>query len=322
MAQKKYKFNPETLAYESVPPPRRLRFYRFLRKVLIAFILASLVNFAFSYFFHTPKMSRISRENSDLLLQYGLLREKIASAGRKIGVIKDRDQHVYRMLFGTDSLDIEGIYAPYPDSKYAAFADDRFGDLMVHAWSELDAVTRLVYLESVSLDQLQIMSVDKEKMSTAIPAIWPIDRRALRNIGAYGGRNHPILGRYIMHTGVDLAANRGTAVYATGNGVVIMDSGGGTGYGKQILIDHGFGYKTRYAHLDQIDVVTGQQVIRGEKIGEVGSTGRSTSPHLHYEVIYMGNHVNPINYFRKDMDEAEFLRIIETARETIYETPE
>lgn len=323
MAQKKYKFNPETLAYESVPPPRRLRVYRFLRKLLIGFILASLVNFAFSYFFYTPKMMHLNRETQDLLIQYGLLQDKIASASRRINVIKNRDAHVYRMLFGTDTLNIAGIYNNYPYSKYAGFADYRYGELITDTWMRLDELTRLLYLESVSLDQLQLMSVDKEQMSTAIPAIWPIDRRALRgSIGAFGGRNHPILGRFIMHTGIDLAANRGTPVYATGNGVVVKDIGMGTGYGKQILIDHGFGYKTRYAHLDQIDVVAGQQVVRGEKIGEVGNTGRSTSSHLHYEVIYMGNHVNPINYFRKDMNEAEFARIIESARETTYETLE
>lgn len=321
MAQKKYKFNPQTLTFEVIAIPFRLRFYRFLRKVLIGFILASLVNFAFSYFFYTPKMSRINRENSDLMLKYELLNDKIGAAAKKINDIKYRDNNVYRMLFATDTLAIPEAYQPYPDSKYAQFADDRYADIMNYTWRELDAMTRLVYLESRSLDELQTLSLDKELMALAVPAIWPIDKRFLRgSIGAFGGRNHPILGVYRMHSGIDLAANTGTPVYATGNGRVGLDPGRGTGYGQQVLVEHGYGYRTRYAHLSKIHVVPGQYVQRGEIIGEVGSTGRSTSPHLHYEVIYMGQHVNPVNYFRKDMSEEDFQRIIETASETTYET--
>ena len=319
MAKKEYKFNPQTLTYEVIAAPFRIRFYRLLRKILIGFILASVFNFVFSFFFYTPKMYRISRENSELILKYDILRDKIKAATRKIEEIKHRDQNVYRSLFAADTLSIPGIYTPYPDEKYASAAEDRFAPLMVDTWKDLDAMTRLLYLESKSLDQLQILSKDKEKMATAIPAIWPIDRRNLRgSIGALGGRNHPILHRLIMHEGIDLGARTGDPVYATGNGV-ITDNRVGRGYGKQILIDHGFGYKTRYAHLSKIDVIPGQQVKRGEKIGEVGSTGRSTGPHLHYEVIYMGRHVDPINYFRRDMSEEDFERIIEEAKATTYE---
>ena len=319
MAKKEYKFNSQTLTYEVIATPFRIRFYRLLRKILIGFILASVVNFVFSFFFYTPKMYRISRENSELILKYDILRDKIRAATRKIEEIKHRDQNVYRSLFAADTLSITGIYTPYPDEKYASMAGDRFAPLMIDTWKDLDAMTRLLYLESKSLDQLQILAKDKEKMATAIPAIWPIDRRNLRgSIGAFGGRNHPILGRFIMHEGIDLGGHIGDPVYATGNGIVTGDRGG-SGYGKQILIDHGFGYKTRYAHLSKIDVVPGQQVRRGEKIGEVGNTGRSTGPHLHYEVIYRGRHVDPINYFRRDMNEADFERIIEEAKATTYE---
>lgn len=183
-------------------------------------------------------------------------------------------------------------------------------------------MTRRTYLQSRSLDELQLLATDKEHMATAIPAIWPIDKRDLRNsIGAYGGRMHPIYKRYIKHDGIDLPAKIGDPVYATGNGVVQSTDIGfrNRGYGRQILIDHGFGYKTRYAHLSQIDVEPGQHVTRGEQIGRVGNTGASTGPHLHYEVIYMGHTVDPINYFRRDMDDEEFERIIRAARETTYE---
>ncbi len=183
-------------------------------------------------------------------------------------------------------------------------------------------MTRRTYLQSRSLDQLQMFATDKEYMATAIPAIWPIDKRNLRNrIGSYGGRMHPIYKRYIKHEGIDLPAKTGDPVYATGNGIVQSTDIGfrSRGYGRQILIDHGFGYKTRYAHLSQIDVEPGQRVTRGEQIGRVGNTGGSVGSHLHYEVIYMGHTVDPINYFRRDMSATEFERIIQAAQETTYE---
>ncbi|MCD7969213.1 MAG: M23 family metallopeptidase [Alistipes sp.] len=321
MAKKKYKFNPETLTYEVIVTPLRLRFYRFLRKLLIAFILASVVNFLFSYFFYTPKMAAINRETGEILVKYAILNDKIEAATNKVNEIKQRDHNVYRLLFAADTLGIDGIYDPYPDTRYSRLlADETYGDLTYGTWAGLDDLARLIYLESLSMDELQDMSLDKEKMSSSIPAIWPIDKRKLKgNIGAFGGRNHPILGRYMMHTGIDLGADRGTPVYATGDGVVIRDPDRGTGYGLQVLINHGFGYKTRYAHLSKITVEPGQHVKRGEVIGEVGSTGRSNGNHLHYEVIYMNQHVNPINYFRRDMDEAEFQKIIEMAQATTYE---
>lgn len=320
MSKKRYRFNPQTLTYEVVTAPLRLRFYRFLRKLLIGFILASIVNFVFSYFFLTPKMYRIDQSNNELVMKYGILQNKIKAANRKLVEIKHRDNNVYRKLFAADTLDIEGVYTPYPMSKYEEFVGDRYEQLITTTWKDLDAITRLLYLESRSLDDLQVLSLDKEKMAVAIPAIWPIDRSKLRgHIGAYGGRNHPILRRYLFHSGIDLGANTGTPVYATGDATVSPLDNRGYGYGKQILLDHGFGYKTRYAHLSKVLVTPGQKVKRGELIGEVGSTGRSTGPHLHYEVLYMGKHVNPINYFRKDMDETEFKRIIESARATTYE---
>ncbi len=321
MALKEYKFNPQTLTYEVITAPFRIRFYRLLRKIFIGLILVSLMNIVISYFFYTPKMYRINRNNRELVLKYALLEDKIAATTRKIEEIRHRDNMVYRALFAADTLSIPGVWTQYPEQKYAAMRGDRYAEVMTDAWKHLDAMARLMYLESRSLDDLQVLARDKEKMALAVPAIWPIDRRGLRGrIGAFGGRNHPILGRFMMHTGVDLGGKTGAPVYATGNGVVVSEENNrGSGYGLQILIDHGFGYRTRYAHLNKILVAPGQIVRRGEVIGELGSTGRSTGPHLHYEVIYRGKHVNPINYFRRDMSDAEFEQVIENAAETTFE---
>ncbi|MBQ4278376.1 MAG: M23 family metallopeptidase [Rikenellaceae bacterium] len=319
MAYRQYRFNPQTFTYEVIAAPFKIRFYRVLRKILIGFILASIVNLLFSYFFYTPKMYRIARDNRELVFQYNLLQDKIAAGTRKLSEIKHRDNNVYRSLFAADTLNVPGLYDPYPDSHYARLDGDPYARLMTDAWRGIDGMARLLYLESLSLDDMQLLARDKEAMALAIPAIWPLDRNKLRgNIGRFGMRLHPILKRYIGHEGIDLGSTTGVPVYATGNGIVTTDRAV-AGYGKQVLLDHGFGYKTRYAHLSKVLVAPGQQVKRGEIIGEVGSTGRSTGPHLHYEVIYRGRHVDPMNYFRRDMSEEEFTRIIESAKATTYE---
>lgn len=319
MVKKEYKLNPQTLTYEVIAAPFRLRFYRMLRMVLIGFILASVVNFLFSWFFYTPKMYFIDRDNREMLMKYEILQAKIDAASRKIGEIRHRDQNVYRPLFGQDTIYIAGVYNEYPAAKYAPLLGDRYTPLMAGTWKSLDALARQIYMESVSFDDLQLLSFDKEKMAVSVPAIWPIDKgKWTGRMDAFGRRFHPILRTYRPHTGLDLGAPRGTDVYVTANGTVVENSYKGA-YGNQILVDHGFGYKTRYAHLSKSFVRPGQVVRRGETIGEVGSTGRSTGPHLHYEVIYMGNVVDPMNYFHKDMSTDELDKIIENAKEETFE---
>lgn len=300
----------------------RSRLYKVLRNLCLGFLLASVVNFVFSYFFYTPKMYRINRENGELLLKYQILNDKIDAVEQRLEQLHHRDVNVYRPLFGADTLNIEGVYSPYPAAKYENMAYDRFSPMMIGTWHKLDDAARRMYLQSKSLDQLQMLSRDKEQMATAIPAIMPINKKDLKGTDMFGWRLHPIYHRMIFHKGMDLGSDRGNPVYATGNGYVAETNPRGTGrrgYGKHVLIDHGFGYKTKYAHLDEILVEPGQTVRRGELIGRVGSTGGTTGPHLHYEVIYMGQHVNPVNYFRRDMNQEDFERIVESANKT-FET--
>ena len=282
MSEKEYKFNPQTLAYEPVECPPRLRRYRTARRVLLLFIAAATLNLVVSMTYYTPKLSRLEQRGEQLTKEFEVLGERIAASDYKIDHVRS-------------------------------------------AWMALDAQSRLLYRQSRSLDELQIFSKDKEKMAASIPAIWPINKKDLRGpIGAYGRRLHPIYKRYIQHKGIDFGGRKGDPIYATGNGVVVHSEKGlrRKGYGQMLVIDHGFGYKTRYAHLSERIAKVGQEVKRGELIGYMGSTGGSTGPHLHYEVIYMGQNVDPINYFRRDMSEAELDRIIEQAKTTTFETLE
>ena len=301
----------------------RLRSYRLVRNLLIGFILVSICNLLFSSLFYTPKMFRLADEKRELKLKYEILQNRIRSSQRILDEIRHRDNYVYRPLFSSDTLTIEGIYNPYEQNKYASIAGEEFAPMVTGVWLEMDQLARSLYLESKSLDELQILSKDKEKFSTAIPAIWPIDRSKMRNkIGAFGYRNHPIFRRWQFHSGVDMPGRIGDPIYATGDGVVesIERSRARRGYGTQVLINHGFGYKTRYAHLNKLHVEKGDTVKRGQLIGDMGNTGQSTSPHLHYEVIYNRTHVNPINYFDKNMSADAYKSLMNQIQEATYET--
>lgn len=324
MSKKEYKFNPETLTYEPVERPVRLKRYENIRRILLFFLVAALINLVYSTTFYTPKLYHLEEQGAELVHRFDILSERITATGDKLGQLRQRDNYVYRSLFGADTLHIPGVYTPYEGKTYLGFNDDYDG-IVLKSWQLLDAQSRLLYRQSVSLDQLQVLSKDKEKMAASIPAIWPINKNDLRGpIGAYGRRLHPIYKRYIQHKGIDFGGRKGDPIYATGNGVVVHSEKGlrRRGYGQMLVIDHGFGYKTRYAHLNERLVTVGQEVKRGELIGYMGNTGGSTGPHLHYEVIYMGNNVDPINYFRRDMTDAEFDRIIEQAKTTTFETLE
>ena len=296
---------------------KRRNRYNILRQMLIGFIVISLLNMAISYLFYTPKMHRIAAENREIVLKYEILQGRIVSLQSKIEEIRHRDHYVYRRLFSSDTLLIPGVYNPYPDSKYEHITGDEYSDLMYSTWLSFDAVTRQTYATSRSLDELQVLARDKEQMSLATPAIWPIDRTKLKAFYAFGVRTkHPILKIRTMHKGVDMSTDFGVPVYASGDGVVEKVEQGRRrrGYGRQILIDHKFGYKTRYAHLLKMFVKPGDKVQRGQLIGEVGSTGGSTGPHLHYEVIYRGKHVNPVNYFNRNMTTDEYRQLMESMK--------
>lgn len=286
------------------------RGYQILFRLFIALLIAVGSNMLISIWFDTPKIAKIKRDNQRLEAQYDILNVKIAEAELKLSDVKHRDQYVYRPLLGIDTLSIPQVYAEYNNSKYADFAADSYGDIIEDTWRRIDRLTRNLYYASRALDDTQDMAENKEKFSTVIPAIWPIDRTKLRSVSSlYGMRKHPRYGTWRKHEGVDLSAPKGTAVYATGNAVVSF-SGWKPGYGQLIELNHGFGYKTRYGHLSKRHVVAGDSVTRGQVIGDVGNTGVSVGSHLHYEVRYRDNTVNPIHYFNKDMSPEAYIELM------------
>lgn len=295
----------------------RISRYKFIRKILIGFIIISFINLFLSYGIPTPKMYSISKQNRELILSYEVLKDRVAAMEGKLSDIRLRDRYVYRSLFAVDSFHLERAYAPYNESKYASFQKDEYAFLLTDTWELLDGVAKKIYAQSISLDELQTLAKNKENMSQAIPAIWPIDRTQLKSFYGYGTRlNHPIYHTRKMHRGVDMACNKGVKVYATGDATVeLVDIGfRRRGYGHLIILNHEFGYKTKYAHLGKMYVKAGDKVKRGQVIAEVGSTGGSTGPHLHYEVLFNGRIVNPINYFNKNMSNEEYKALIENTK--------
>lgn len=298
--------------------PFRIWLYRFARRLLIIFILGLIANFFFSYFFYTPKMWRLRELNNETIAQYQALNAKIAGSISLLNQIKSRDANQYRAVFSLDTINDPLIWVDYPAEHYESIGYGRYGELMRASELSLDRLSRQLYGQSVSLDQIEELAINKDIMMEHLPTLWPMDRALMRNgLGAFGYRSDPFNRGTKMHEGVDMAAPIGTPIYATGNGIASIPQGGG--YGYQIMVDHKFGYKTRYAHLSKILVEPGQWVKRGEIIGLMGSTGRSTGSHLHYEIIHKGVPVNPINYLSHDLSSEDFREIVENARETTFE---
>lgn len=284
--------------------------------VFSTMLIAAVASILLSEYTDTPKIAKIRTDNAQIEEQFRLLQSRIKAAEQTLLDIKHRDHYVYRPLLGVDTLNIPEVYADYTDSKYAHIADKEYSELMTATWQQMDHLTRQIYYASLSLDDTQALAENKEEFSTVIPAIWPIDRTKLRSVSSlYGYRTHPRYGYWRMHEGIDLASPVGTPVYATGNGI-ISQSQWRTGYGQLIEINHGFGYKSRYGHLSKRHVKVGDSVTRGQVIGEVGNTGVSSGPHLHYEVRFRDNTVNPIHYFNKDMSPEAYTKLMEQIDES------
>ena len=301
----------------------RVRAYHIIKRFLVGFILISMVNLLFTQLFYTPKVYNIIRANEEIIERYRILNSRVVASTHKLDEIAHRDRYIYRSLFGVDTLASASRAQEYPQSKYLALQGDTYSVLMTQTWRDMDRFARTIYAQSTSLDELSALARDKANLESAIPAIWPIDRTRLRGgIGAYGMRTHPIYKRYIMHKGIDLAGKTGDPIYATGDAVVERTAQGlrRSGYGQQIILNHEYGYKTRYAHLSKRFVKAGDTVRRGDIIGEMGSTGGSTGPHLHYEVIHKGTAVNPINYFNRNMTSSEYRELMDKMQDTRYDT--
>ncbi len=313
MAKTKYKYNPESLKYDRISTSFGTKTLIFLSYFFIILVTAVLLNVIYSSIFDTPKEKKLIRENNQLLFQYEILNNKVVNIENVLSNIEKRDDNIYRTIFNAEPIPKSIRDAGFGGvNKYEYLEGYDYSQIVIETAKRLDQLTKAVYVQSKSFDEVIDLAKNREDQLASIPAIQPISNRDLtRTASGWGYRIHPIYKIRRFHYGMDFTAPTGTEVYATGDGEVILVEYSRRGYGNQIIIDHGYGYKTLYAHMSGFNVKLGQQVKRGDVIGFVGSTGLSTAPHLHYEVHLNNKKVNPINYYFNDLTPEEYDRMIE-----------
>ncbi len=312
MAKTKYVFNDKSLSYEEARTSslqRILKTFLFLITAL-AFSIALIVG---SYtFFESPKERMLRNEISQYELQYQIMNDKLNNLQELVNEIADRDDNIYRVIFEAEPIPESQRKAGYGGvDRYAKLEGYDNSELLIETSRKLDKLASQLYVQSKSFDEVYEMARNKEEMLSRIPAIQPVNNIDLKRLSSYYGyRIDPIYKVKKFHAGVDFSAPRGTPIYSSGAGTVKKIHRSRRGYGNTVTIDHGFGYETFYAHIKDINVTKGQKVTRGQIIGTVGNTGKSTAPHLHYEVRKNDRTVNPIYYFFNDLSPEEFETIL------------
>lgn len=309
-----YIYNPKTRTYDRVYPTVRQRMMNFLRQLFVGMGLGAASFIMLIWIFGSPSEKELRIENSKLVAQYNVLSKRLDEA---LGVMKDiqqRDDNLYRVVLQADPIADAVRAAGYGGTnRYEELMDMANADLVVNTTQKMDFLDRQLYIQSQSFDEVVNLFKQNDDMLKCIPAIQPVSNKDLKKTASgYGMRIDPIYKTSKFHEGMDFSASTGTPIYATGNGTVTK-AGWQSGYGRVVVINHGYGYETLYAHMNKIDVRKGQKVVRGEVIGEVGNTGKSTGPHLHYEVHVKGRVVNPVNYYFMDLSADDFDRMIQMA---------
>jgi murein DD-endopeptidase MepM/ murein hydrolase activator NlpD len=312
MARKKYRFNQETLIYEEhgVSLKERLtRFFAFFSSSLAFSIVLVIV---IVNLYETPSSKAIKRENQRLITQYKLMQKDLSTVEKVLEDLQQRDDNIYRVIFETDPIPSSIRKAGFGGAnKYAHLENMKNSELVISTAKKLDILAKEAYIQSKSYDEVYQMAMDKEQILAAIPSIQPVSNNDLKKTASgWGYRIHPIYKIRKFHYGMDFTASTGTDVYVTGDGTVKEVTTEHSGYGRMILVDHGYGYNTLYGHLSGFNVKPGQKVKRGEVIGFVGSSGTSTAPHLHYEVHKNGDAVNPQYFYYMDLTPQEYEKMI------------
>ena len=317
---KKYVFNPKTLSYEVRKRSKKAR------ALATVFMFAVSLGMAALYFWlytgvlgiEPPKTILLKKTNAQWRSKVEVLDRHLDEYDAALTALQMRDDDIYRAIFGMHEIPHEVRDAGFGGVNRYAHYDvmDQSAPLKRTA-VRLDVLTKKTYVQSRSFDEIAQLSKRAGDMASCIPAIPPVvpDKKIYRLSSSFGFRSDPFTGRSKRHTGVDFALKPGNPIYATGDGVVVSVKFEFFGYGNQILIDHGFGYKTRYAHMKSINVVEGMKVKRGECIGESGNSGRSSGPHLHYEVLYKDKHINPANYFDLTITPEEYSTMVQNTAE-------
>jgi len=315
MARLKYKFNPSTLNFEKISYGIRDYTLSAVRYLFAGLVIGIIGVVLYASFFKDPETARLEREMKFLKTQIEDLNDQIDTLEVFANDLQDKDDNVYRSIFGAE---------PFPDylRKGGVGGSDRYKNMRGYASSEgiietqkrISRLQRSFVSQSKSYQQIFDLANAQEEMLQSIPAIQPVSNKELKRLASgFGMRIHPIYKIAKMHTGLDFTADVGTEIYATGDGVVEAVDSKLSGYGHHVMIQHGYGFETLYAHMSRVAVRPGQKVTRGEVIGYVGNSGASTGPHLHYEVIKNGEKVDPAFYFYSDITPEQYEDMLQRA---------
>ena len=317
MSKVKYRFNKKSLTFDRVHTTFRKRLLYFLSHLSTGVVFSAVVLVIAYNLVDSPKEKAQKREIEEMVLQYRILNDQLDRATAILKDLQDRDDNIYRVIFEAEPI-------PGPIREAGMGGIDRYeklkgysnSEIMVETSKKMDKILGKLYVQSKSFDEVFDLAKNKEKMLASIPAIQPVNNKDLRRVGShFGMRMDPFYKVKKFHEGIDFTAPVGTEIYATGNGTVVEAGRNQGGYGNEIVIDHGYSYQTVYAHLSRIFVRPGQKVLRGQVIGYVGNTGKSTAPHLHYEVHKNGIAVNPIYFFFNDLTPAQFEAMLAASAE-------
>ena len=313
MARKKFIYNPQTLDYEEYKPSKSKRasgiIFYIITAAFLGYVVMAIINNAVG----TPKERLQAREIEFMKLQYDIMNDKIETIDELLAEIQDRDDNIYRTIFEAEPIPTSVRKAGYGGmNRYEALNGYENSSLIKETSKKIDVIESQLNVQSKSFDDVYDMAKNKAKMLSCIPAIMPVKDVDIYRISShYGYRTDPFYKVQKLHSGIDFSGPIGTHIYSTGDGVVEKVSLGNTGYGNNIIINHGYGYKTRYAHVSKVYVKVGQKVKRGEYIADMGNSGKSTAPHLHYEVIKNNKAINPVNFFYNDLTPEEYDKILE-----------
>jgi murein DD-endopeptidase MepM/ murein hydrolase activator NlpD len=317
MAKTRYRFNPDTLSFEKVERSFMERLFYIFRYLVIFLVSALVFNVIYTRVAQTPKQVILLREQQALLAKFDVLNKELDRADDLLLQLQQRDDHVYRAVFEVPPIPSTVREAGFGGAnRYEHLYHLENSSVVVESAKKMDILLKKIYIQSKSYDEVIALSENMEQMITSIPAIQPIALKDMSRISSYFGiRRDPFRGVWKFHEGMDFTGPIGTEVFATGDGVVIASRYSRWGYGNEIIIDHGFSYISRYAHLNKSFVKTGQRVKRGEVIGTLGNTGRSTGAHLHYEVRKNNRPINPINFYFDDITPEQYELMVKRSAE-------
>ncbi|HEU4573591.1 MAG TPA: M23 family metallopeptidase [Chitinophagaceae bacterium] len=315
MKKIKYYYNTNTLRYEKLETPLRVKLLRIFGFLAAALVTAALISFFAFRFVGSPSEKLLRIDNERLKDNYKELSAQLKVLQQQMSELEKRDNSVYRSIFEA---------SPIPDSARAKELEKKLEIAKIEGMSNYELTSSIVgsmntlsariKAQNASYDELNALMKNKEKILAATPAIQPVSNKDLERIASgFGYRIDPIYKTIKLHAGLDFAAPIGTPIYATADGVVKVAGFSDGGYGNHVIINHGYGYETLYGHMVRVKARVGQHVKRGEVIGYVGSTGKSTGPHCHYEVHKNGQKIDPVYFFYNDLTPDQFDRLLKKA---------